>query len=115
MWVPLPGLRSLADQGPAATQLTTVAQRVSPGNHAPHAELTTPAMSTFPEQPSTPVNRPCHAVIAHSMSDPALLSVHPDVVPLEQLDELHDLHGKWCVVRYYGNAYPGIVTKVGDR
>ena len=38
---------SLADQGPAAAQLTTVAQLVAPGHHAPHAELTTPAMSTF--------------------------------------------------------------------
>ena len=60
------------------------------------------------------MNRSCHAVIAPSMSDPVLLSVHPDLVPLEQLDERHDQQGKWCVVRYYGNAYPGIVTEVED-
>ena len=48
------------------------------------------------------------------MYDPALLSVHPDLVAFEQLDELHDLQGKWCVVRYCGNAYPGIVTEVED-
>ena len=53
-------------------------------------------------------------MIAPSMSDPALLSLHPDLVPVKQLDGLHDLQGKWCVVRYYGNAYPGIVTEVED-
>ena len=63
-------------------------------------------------QASTPVTRSCQAVVAPSMSDPALLSVHPDLVPVEQLDELHDLQGKWCVIRYNVNAYPGIVTEV---
>ena len=63
-------------------------------------------------QASTPVTRSCQAVVAPSMSDPALLSVHPDLVPVEQLDELHNLQGKWCVVRYNVNAYPGTVTEV---
>ena len=71
-------------------------------------------MSAVPVQASTPVNRTYQAVIAPSMSDPVLLSVHPDLVPVEQLEELHDLQGKWCVVRYYRNAYPGIVTEVED-
>ena len=84
---------SLADQGPAAAQFTTVAQLVSPGHPAPHAELVTPAISAVPVQASTPVNRSCHAVIAPSMSDPALRPMHPDLVPLEQLDELQDYRG----------------------
>ena len=50
-------------------------------------------MSAVPVQASTPVNLSCQAVIAPSMSDPALLSVHPDLVPVEQLDELHDQRG----------------------
>ena len=69
---------TLADQGPAAAQLTTVAQLVCPGHPAPHAELVTPAISAVPVQASTPVNRSCNAVIAPSMSDPVLLSVHSD-------------------------------------
>ena len=71
-------------------------------------------MSAVPVQASTPVNRSCQAVIAPSMSDPVLLSVHPDLVPVEQSEELHDQQGKWCVVGYYRNAYPGTVTEVED-
>ena len=108
---------SLADQGPAAAELTTyytVARLVSPGHPAPHAEMSAPAMSAVPVQASTPVNRSCHAVIALSMYDPALLLVHPYLVPVEQVDELHDLQGKWCVVRYFENAYHGIDMEVED-
>ena len=43
-------------------------------------------------------------------ASPKQLSLHPDLWPVGQLDKLAEPQGKWCVVRYLGNIYPGIVT-----
>ena len=48
------------------------------------------------------------------LASPKQLSLHPDLVPMEQLEELAELQGKLCVVRYLGNIYPGIVTNIDD-
>ena len=45
---------------------------------------------------------------------PKQLSLHPDLVSVEQLEQLAEPQGKWCVVRYLGNIYPGIVTDSDD-
>ena len=47
-------------------------------------------------------------------ASPKQLSLHPDLVPVEQLEQLAEVHEKWCVVRYLGNIYPGIVTNIDD-